>query len=266
MRRLAELLLEPEVLGCPVDGPERLGAHRRVLSRKRMIRDVFREFHEVLRGLDETLLGGTGAVIELGAGVFPVKESYPETVATDVVMAPHLDRRLDAQAMDLGDASVRAFYLQNVFHHFPDPAAFFKELERVLIPGGGAILIEPASGWLAQLLYPRLFASEGYDLAAPGWETPVGGPMSGANQALSHLVFDRDLARFEREFPRLEVVHRDVLGNWPRYLASGGLNFRGLLPGWTSPLLRGFERLASPLRHVLGLHRVIVIRKRSALA
>lgn len=263
MTDLLAWLQEPEVSGCPLDGPERLLAHRQVLLRKKMIREVFRDFHHEFTRLDQRYLAGSGAVVELGAGVYPVRESYPHVLATDVVMAPHLDRELDAQAMDLSDGSVHAFYLQNVFHHFPDPSAFFRELERTLAPGGGAILFEPAAGLLARLLYPRLFASEGYDCNAPDWLTPVGGPMSGANQAISHLVFDRDIARFESEHPQLEVVHRDVLPNYLRYLASGGLNFRPLLPGFLNVTLRGVETLLSPLRGMLGLHRVVVLRRRA---
>lgn len=262
MTGMMEWLQEPEVAGCPVDGPERLHAHRQVLLRKPMIREVFLEFHRLFRALDQRHLEGEGLVVELGAGVFPVKETYSDVVSTDIVMAPHLDRQLDAQAMALPDGSVRAFYLQNVFHHFPDPAKFFEELARTLVPGGGAILIEPAAGAVASFLYPRLFASEGYDKRAQGWRTDVGGPMSGANQALSHLVFDRDLARFLAENPGLEVVHRDVLPNYMRYLFSGGLNFRCLLPGFCTPLLRAAERVLAPARSVLGLHRVIVLRKR----
>ena len=262
MSAFLDRLREPEVEAMPVDGPERLAAHRRVLERKPMIRGVFVDFHRLFAELDATMLRGQGQVIELGAGVYPVKESYPHVLATDVVAAPFLDRTLDAGDMDLADGSVRAFYLQNVFHHFPDPARFFAELERTLVPGGGAILIEPNDGLLASFLYPRLFASEGFDKTAPGWTTDVGGPMSGANQALSHVVFDRDLARFTQQFPGLEIVHRDVAGNWLRYLLSGGLNFRQLWPAALAPVVSGIEWLLRPLRRVLGLHRVIVLRRR----
>jgi SAM-dependent methyltransferase len=266
MSRLLDRLQEPEVAHCPVDGLARFEAHRAVLRRKRMIRSVFDEFHACFTALDQRHFSGEGLVVELGAGVYPVSETVPGVLATDVVPAPHLDRVLDAGDMALDAGSVRAFYLQNVFHHFPDPAKFFGELQRTLVPGGGAILIEPASGLLASLLYPRLFATEGYDKQARDWETPVGGPMSGANQALSHVVFDRDLARFERDFPGLEIVHRDVLPNWPRYLLSGGLNFRPLVPGFAAPGVRAMEWLLRPLRGVLGLHRVIVLRKRRGAA
>ena len=254
-------LSEPEVVDCSVDGLDRFEAHRAVLRRKTMIRGVFDEFHKIFVELDKRYLDGPGQVIELGAGVYPVRGTVPGVLATDVVAAPHLDRTLDAGALDLPDASVHAFYLQNVFHHFPKPTDFFRELERTLVPGGGAILIEPASGPLASLIYPRLFASEGYDKRAPGWDSPVGGPMSGANQALSYLVFDRDIGKFERDHPRLRVVHRDVLPNWVRYLASGGLNFRSLVPAGATGLLRLVERMLSPARNQLGLHRVLVLKR-----
>lgn len=262
MSRVPDWLQEPEVAGCPVDGLARFEAHRSVLRRKRMIRSVFDGFHKTFQDLDHRYFRGDGQVIELGAGVYPVRETVPEVLATDVVPAPHLDRVLDAGNMDLPDGSVRAFYLQNVFHHFPEPDRFFQELQRTLVDGGGAILLEPASGPFASWLYPRLFATEGYDKAAPEWNTPVGGPMSGANQALSYLIFDRDIERFMASYPDLAIVHRDVLHSWPRYLVSGGLNFRALMPGFMTGPLRVVEALLWPFRGWLGLHRVIVLRKR----
>ncbi len=263
MSTLLAWLQEPEVRGCSVDGIDRFRAHRQVLDRKPAIRDVFGEFHRCFAALDARYLQGSGTVIELGAGVYPVRETLPAVLATDLVAAQHLDRALDAQAMALPDSSVRAFYLQNSFHHFPEPERFFAELERTLVAGGGAVLIEPAAGPLASWLYPRLFASEGYDKRALDWETAVAGPMSGANQALSYLIFDRDLARFQLAHPDLEIVHRDVLGNWLRYLLSGGLNFRALVPGWMMSAVAGLEWLLSPMRNALGLHRVLVLRKRA---
>ena len=262
MGRLLEYMREPEVAGCPVDDFTRFVAHRTVLQRKLMIRGVFDEFHKIFANLDHQYLSGHGLVIELGAGVYPVRETIPGVVATDVVPDAHLDFVLDAGKMDLGDSSVRSFYLQNVFHHFPKPEKFFDELQRTLVPGGGAILIEPAAGPFAAWLYPKLFTSEVYDKNAKDWEAPVSGPMSGANQALSYLVFDRDIKRFEKDNPELEIIYRDVLDNWLRYLLSGGLNFKALFPGSGIWFLRIVERTFSPLRRIFGLHRVIVIRKR----
>lgn len=263
MQTLLRLLRDPSVDHLDVDGAARVEAHGRMFARKRLLREVFTEFHHLFRALDERLLSGEGTRIELGAGVAPMKASYPDVLSTDVVDGPAIDRILDAEDLDLPDASVRVFYGQNCFHHFPHPTRFFEELERTLVPGGGAILLEPYHGPVAGFMYKRLFATEGFDKAFPEWETPAAGPMNGANQALSYIVFTRDRARFEREHPGLELVHEEQCRNGLKYLLSGGLNFRQLCPDALSPLVSAIERLMSPLRRWLALHHVVVIRKRA---
>lgn len=259
---LDRLLAQPGLDHLAVDGEERMRAHRRVLEAKPLLRSVFEELHREMRALDERWFGDTpGLRVEIGAGVAPMRDSFPDVLATDIVPASWVDRVLDAQAMDLADGSLRALYAQNTFHHLPEPRRFFGELLRVLHPGGGAVMIEPFHGPLASLVYPRLFASEGFDKRAAAWETPMGGPMSGANQALSYLVFARDRARFEAEFPGLRIVEARPLTSALRYLLSGGLNFRQLVPGWSAGALRGLERALSPAARFWALHHVVVLRK-----
>lgn len=246
-----------------VDGIERLELHDKVLGRKRMLREVFVEFHHAFHRLAARYFTAQGLEVELGAGIAPMRNSYPQVLATDIVCTERLDMALDAEAMNLGDRSVRAFYGQNCFHHFPHPDRFFKELERTLKVGGGAILIEPFHGPFAAFLYRRLFKSEGFDMQFPSWETPSTGPMNGANQALSYIVFVRDREAFERNHPGLEIVHQEICGNYLRYLISGGLNFRQLLPDALIPVLKVTEKLLHPLRRVLALHHIVVLRRTS---
>ena len=137
---LIDLLAEPSLKNMDIYGQERLTLHRKILVRKRLLREVFLEFHTLFYELNTKFLTANGLQIELGAGVSPIRDSYPEILSTDIIASPALDRTLDAEAMDLTDESVRVFYGQNCFHHFPHPDAFFCELERVLAPGGGAIL------------------------------------------------------------------------------------------------------------------------------
>lgn len=261
MKALLSLLQEPEIRGFAVDSDDRMKAHKTILSRKKMIRDVFVDIHHTMREMDMRYLSGSGARIELGSGVFPLKESFPDVLATDVVHSENLDRTLDACNMKLESETVRCFYLQNSFHHFPDPQDFLSEVSRTLVPGGGVVIVDPHYGPLASWLYPRLFETETFDKNANSWCSEISGPMSGANQALSYIVFDRDEDQFKAKNPGLTIVHKDVLTTWPRYLLSGGLNFRSLLPGALNPVLAGMERLISPTRNILGLHRVVVIRK-----
>lgn len=261
MISLRELLREPSLASMDVDGEERLHLHRDILHKKRMLREVFGEFHRLFRELADRYLAVPGLEIELGGGVAPMKDTYSGVLATDIVPGPHLDRVIDAEDMDLQDGVVRAFYAQNCFHHFPHPERFFAELERTLVPGGGVVLLEPYYGPLASFMFKRLFRTEGFDKNYPDWDAPVAGPMNGANQALSYIVFVRDRARFDAEFPLLEIVHEQRVGNYLKYLLSGGLNFRQILPDGFTPILTAFERLCAPLDRWLALHHVIVIRK-----
>lgn len=264
MNRLLDLLREPALDSIDIDGTERFSAHQRTLARKRMLREVFTEFHHLFLDTDKRFLTADGLKIELGAGVAPVRNSYPDVLATDVVAVPHLDRTLDAEAMDLPDVSVRAFYGQNCFHHFSNPCRFFDELERTLLPGGGAILIEPYYGILATFLFKRLFKTEGFDKSYPSWNTPPTGPMSGTNQALSYLVFVRDRVEFETKYPQLRIAAQFPISNYLKYVLSGGLNFKQLLPDWMIPAISLIQKGLTPLEHWLALHHVIVLRKEPA--
>ena len=261
MGHLLNLLREPGADALDVDSGARLACHKAVFDRKRMIREVFGEFHALFRRLENRYLDGKGIAIELGAGVAPMRDTYSDVLSTDIVHHPHLDFVMDAQSMALATESVRVVYAQNSFHHFPHPERFLSELERVLAPGGGAIILEPYYGPVATLVYRRLFRTEGFEKEFPEWETPSSGPMNGANQALSYIVFVRDRARLEARFPSLRLVYREPVGNYLRYLTSGGLNFRQLVPDFASDLLRAIEWVVSPCNRWLALHHVVVLKK-----
>lgn len=261
MTNLLDLLRDPSVEHIDVNGENRLEAHSKLLQRKRMLREVFSEFHHLFHSLDDRFFSAKGIRVEIGAGVAPIRSTYPDVLATDIMFAPGLDRVINAEDMDLESDSVRVVFGQNCFHHFPHPDRFFLELERVLPPGGGAILLEPFYGPFASFLFKRLFKTEGYDKNYPFWETPVSGPMNGANQALSYIVFERDKLEFSRKYPNLKIVHQEPCNNYLKYLASGGLNFRQLCPNWAMPLISFLQWMLSPFNRWLALHHVVVLRK-----
>lgn len=255
-------LTEPRVRGLDPDSPEITTAHREVLRSKPMLRRLFEGFYRECRAMDERYFAGvTGLRLEIGSGASFLKELYPDVWTSDLKPLRFVDFVARGEQLPVRDGSVRAIYGMNVFHHFARPRDFFRELGRVLAPGGGVVLIEPAYGLVARWLFPRLHASEGYDVEA-GWEaTGPAGAMSNANQALSYVVFVRDRAVWEREFPFLEVVadrpHTPLL-----YWVSGGVNFRSLLPAVCTGLVVGLERLLTPANRWLGLQHTVVLRKR----
>jgi hypothetical protein len=85
--------------------------------------------------------------------------------------------------------------------------------------------------------------------------------MHGANQALSYLVFVRDRKVFEQKYPGLEIVHQELCSSHWKYLLSGGLNFRQLLPDWMAPVIGFFGVLLAPFNRLFSLHHIVVLRK-----
>lgn len=261
---LRQWLYEPRVRNVDVDDNELLAIHSSVLREKRLLRSAFETFYLDMAAICDRHFSVPGAEVELGTGAGFFKALRSALQTSDVRKGPNIDMALDAQAMALPDDSVRCIYAINVFHHLPDPERFFNELVRVLRPGGGCILIEPHGGLASALLHRHLHSDEHFDTAVQGWKTvEIGGPLSGANQALAHIVFQRDLGRFNELYGnKLEIVHRGYELNALRYLLSGGLNFRQLVPSFMAGPLTVLESLFSPLARFWSLHQVIAIRKR----
>ena len=263
-KTLRKIFYEPQVKGIDVDDKDFLEVHRNILERKQILQNVFADFYRKMGGLCDSYLAGRGLEIELGSGAGFIKKIRPTVKTSDIRASKHIDLVIDAQDMDLEDASVRCIYAINVFHHIPEPRKFFDELRRVLEPDGGCILVEPHNGIVSAALHKRLHKDEFFDAHAKSWENnQIQGPLSGANQALSHIVFVRDIKLFETEYGNdLELVYRGYCLNGIRYLLSGGLNFRQVVPSFFEPLIRGFEFALRPLSRHWSLHHVIVIRKK----
>ena len=263
--RLHNWLIDPQARDLDVDGTDFSIAHRRILLRKRMLRELFGKFYAECRNADLRYFGSCrGLRLEIGSGTSIIKEFYPEIITSDIKALPFVDLVLNAHHFPFRDESLRAVYGINVFHHIASPRSFFRELLRVLQPGGGAVLIEPYHGPCARWLFRHLHKTETYDRQVPAWEADAAaGSFSRANQALSYVVFKRDRAQFEEAFPNLRIVHqRPHTHLW--YLASGGINFRQLAPAWTTPLIRGAEYLLRPLDRWLALQHLIVLQKLEA--
>jgi hypothetical protein len=109
-------------------------------------------------------------------------------------------------------------------------------------------MIEPwVSSW-SKLIYHNLH-HEPFETAAEDWSFPQQGPLSGANGALPWIVFERDRAVFEAEFPDLRIQRIQPLMPF-RYLVSGGVAMRALMPGVFTPMWRVFESSFGPwMRH-----------------
>jgi SAM-dependent methyltransferase len=222
-----------------VDDPQRAALLRERLQGKAFLRRLYLETY----GRYAACLArcpGEGLVVELGSGAGFAKDVLPEIVTSDVVPYPGVDRVVDATQMPFPARSVRALFLLNVFHHVPDVDAFLSEAERCLVPGGRLLVVDQHPGWISGPIL-RHVHHEPFDPAARDWQFASSGPLSGANGALTWMVFRRDVERLRRTHPGLTLV-RYAPHTPLRYWMSGGLKSWSLVPGWMFPFATWVDR------------------------
>jgi hypothetical protein len=127
----------------------------------------------------------------------------------------------------------------DVFHHIPEIRPFLDEAVRCLRSGGALLLVEPWLSRWSRLIYTHLH-HEPFDPNAEAWAFPSTGPLSGANVALPWIVFERDKMVLARDYPNLAI--REVRPMMPfRYLVSGGISMRQLMPEAAFPVWRQID-------------------------
>jgi SAM-dependent methyltransferase len=255
--KLTELLKLPETRGIKdLDDPSTTLLHGKILRSKPFLRNLYVDFYMQFK--NSVKQPEKKVLVELGSGGGFIKMIIPNVITSDVLAGVDVDKVFSATDMPFEKASVDAFFMFDVLHHINDPMKFFAEAERCLRPGGRIVMIEPANTAWARFVYTN-FHHEGFDPKG-GWLLSKTGPLSQANGAIPWIIFVRDRAAFEREFPRLRVV--SLRNHTPmRYLISGGLTLRQLLPGFMYQPVMALEWLLSPANNVLGMFMTIIIEK-----
>jgi SAM-dependent methyltransferase len=255
---LRRLLSHPLARGVDLDSAEATAVHARLIREKPFLRRLYSHYYDQYDAAIARATPG-GIVLEVGAGSGFYPSRRPSVVSIDLRPGAHVDVIGSALALPFAVDSISAILLLDVLHHLPDPSAFFRECERVLKPGGRVCLIEPYAGPLSRRLI-RPLHHEPWDESGD-WSLPTSGPMTGANMALPSIIFVRDRARYDAEFPRLPVdrfrLHTIVL-----YLLSGGVSMRGLVPGALFNVLAGIEELFAPLQRSMASMMTVELVKR----
>ena len=253
-------LKEPSLTGLRPGSLEFFAAQKAIILKRPLLKWCYDEWYERLLR-DVRSAPPPGIILELGSGGSYLKDREPSIITSDVVEKV-ADRVIDARQMPFADDSVRALLLTHVFHHIPDVDAFFKEAQRVLVPGGVISMIEVAHTPFARFFF-RNFHPEPYDDGCREWAFAQNDSMMDSNQALSWMVFVRDRAEFEKRYPALKIETLSLLP-WFGYLISGGVTKRNLIPNFMNRGLVGMEHLLKPLAPVFALHWHICIRKSGA--
>jgi SAM-dependent methyltransferase len=241
---------------APLDAPERTMLHGNIIRNKHFLRKLYTEWYSLFS--DEIRQNPGEKYIELGAGGGFLKELEPSVICTDVLPLSTNDMTFSALSMPFADESVWGIFMIDTFHHLPDVRQFLTEANRVLKCGGVILMIEPANSWWGRFIY-RHFHHEPFNPAGE-WVIPESGPLSGANGALPWIVFRRDREFYTREFPRLKIEH--IRYHTPlRYLLSGGVSYRQLMPSFSYRLFSCIDFLLVRVSSQFSMFTTIRIRK-----
>ena len=256
MSGLKQWLAHPLTCGLDIDDPQTTHLRRRIIREKSFLRQIYQEWYCMIAA---SLPAGDGAVVELGSGAGFLRDFVPDLITTELFPCGNVDLVLDGTALPFAAASVRGLVMTDVLHHVPAPRRLFAEAARCVRPEGVLVCIEPWVTPWSQLVYTHLH-HEPFRPDAAEWGFPPRGPLSGANGALPWIMFARDRAQFEREFPEwhIDVIERMMPF---RYLVSGGVSLRSLMPGCTFGLWRGVVKLLQPWMDRVAMFARIVLRR-----
>ena len=243
-----------------LDAPETTLLHRKIIQQKPLLKNLYLDFYSVFEKYCPQIR--SGFCVELGSGGGFLKEIYPLVTTSDILKVSGVDLFFSGLDMPFEDGAVDGFVMLDVFHHVPDSHQFLQEMRRCLKPGGRIVMIEPANTVFGRFIYKN-FHHEAFDPWG-SWQLPQdGGPLSCANGALPWIVFSRDREKLRRDFTNFKLL--EFKAHTPlRYLLSGGVSMRALMPSWMEGGIKFAEALISPLADWTGLFYTIVVEREAA--
>jgi SAM-dependent methyltransferase len=255
---LRRLLAHPLTASLDLDDPATTHLRRQIIASKPFLRAIYDEWYKMLAG---ALPEGNDLVLELGSGAGDCAQFIPGLITSEVFPCPDVQTVIDAAQLPFAPNSLRAMVMTNVLHHLPNVRAFFAGAARCLCPGGKILMIEPWMTPWSRFVYTH-FHHEPVDWKTPDWTFPSSGPLSGANGALPWILFERDRARFNAEFPQLTI--EEIKPFLPfRYILSGGVGMRSLMPGFTHGAWATVEGALQSQMARLGMFAFISLQKKA---
>jgi SAM-dependent methyltransferase len=239
-----------------LDDPKTTLLHREIIMSKPFLKHIYIDWYLIFKNCLQQI--PEGKLLEIGSGGGFIKEVIPNVITSDILPLENCDMTFSAEALPFGNDELSAIFMINVFHHIPKPHLFLKEAERSLKKGGKIIMIEPANSILSRFVYKN-YHHEPFEEKGD-WEIVSSGPLSGSNQALPYIYFERDIEKFNSTFPKLKL--KAINYHTPfRYVLSGGVSRKALVPNISYGLFKAMEWLLSPVARQIGLFQTIVLEK-----
>ncbi|MBV8902046.1 MAG: methyltransferase domain-containing protein [Acidobacteriia bacterium] len=254
---LNKLLAHPRTRDLSIDDPRTTELRRDIIRSNRFLYRIYDEWYRLISGC---IPEGPGASLELGSGAGFLAQYIPNLITSEVFLCSDIQLVLDARWLPFSSGSLKAIAMVDVLHHIADARAFLREAQRCLRSAGTIVMIEPWVSTWSRHVYTSLH-HEPFDLNAKEWAFPAAGPLSGANGALPWIIFQRDRRRFESEFRELHI--QAVRPFMPfRYLLSGGVSMRQLMPEITFTFWRKLESQLCAWPHHWSMFALIHLTRR----
>jgi SAM-dependent methyltransferase len=214
-------------------------------------------------------VNGKANVIEIGAGAGLSKEfiSNPRLKLTDFENPNEwIDQNVDALNMPFDDDSIDVVISSHMIHHLATPAVFFREITRVLKPGG-LLLVNEINTSVVARMFLRVMRHEGWSYEIDVFDEKVianvpDDPWS-ANCAIPDMLFGNP-KRFHNAFSRLRII-RSEMCEFLTFPLSGGVTAKTRtinLPYWALNVIGLVDRCCVTLApSVCAFARRLVIEK-----
>ena len=249
-------LAHPSLRGLDIDDPRTTEVRRTIIKTNRFLSKIYQSWYDLLIS---QIPESAGRILELGSGGGYLAEIHPEILSSEIFYCAHVHVILNGEELPFPTGKLTGIVMTNVMHHIPNIRKFFIEVERCLQTGGILAMIEPWNTAWSTFVYRHLH-TEPFDPQTPAWEFPTSGPLSSANGALPWLVFKRDKATFESEFPELKIQTIQPIMPF-QYLVSGGVSMRQLMPDWSYQVWDGIEKSLTPWMNSLAMFAYICVKK-----
>jgi SAM-dependent methyltransferase len=253
---LHRLLAHPLTASLDLDDPATTELRKQIICSKPFLKAIYDEWYGMLAAALPPI---EGQVLELGSGAGYAACFLPNLITSEIIPCAGVRLALDARRLPLAAQSLRAIVMTNVLHHVPDVGSFFAEAFRCLRPGGRILMIEPWVTPWSRIIY-RHFHHEPFVTDSTDWSFASTGPLSGSNMAIPWIVFARDREMFVSRHPSLQIERIEPFLPF-RYLVSGGVGMRSLMPGFTHAAWALAERMLQSQMSRLGLFAFLSVRR-----
>ncbi len=241
-----------------LNAPQASIQHRDIILRKSFLKKLYREWYNSFLAEIKNL--PEGKIVEIGSGGGFIKDMNPKIITSDIIKLPGCDMIFSAHKMPFENKSLSAIFMLDVLHHIPNVNSFFAEAMRCLKPGGELFMLEPANTKFSRFIYKN-FHHEPFLPEAKNWNFPSSGPLSDANGAIPWIVFERDKEKFLEKYPDFQI--KSINKHTPfRYLITGGLSYKSLVPGFCFSFVSFLELLLKPVYKYIAMFQTIRIVKR----